>query len=95
MTTSVTQLWPTPSWIASFTTGAHGVQVSRDRPLAPLRRRSQKDDATWERVAELANDYLPKPRNLIHGRASASPSVTQGRSHVRESGPRGSVRGVQ
>ncbi|WP_437409483.1 group II intron reverse transcriptase/maturase [Sinorhizobium meliloti] len=29
-----------------------------------LRRRSQKDDATWERIAELANDDLPKPCNL-------------------------------
>lgn len=26
-----------------------------------LRRRSQKDGATWERIAQLANDYLPKP----------------------------------
>ncbi|MGY4426150.1 RNA-directed DNA polymerase [Bradyrhizobium sp. JR6.1] len=29
-----------------------------------LQRRSQKDGATWERIAQLANDYLPKPRNL-------------------------------
>lgn len=29
-----------------------------------LQRRSQKDGATWERVAQLANDYLPKPCNL-------------------------------
>jgi RNA-directed DNA polymerase len=29
-----------------------------------LQRRSQKDGATWERVAELANEYLPKPRIL-------------------------------
>ena len=29
-----------------------------------LRRRSQKDGATWERVAEIANEYLPRPRIL-------------------------------
>jgi RNA-directed DNA polymerase len=29
-----------------------------------LRRRSQKDGATWERTAQIANDYLPKPRIL-------------------------------
>jgi len=29
-----------------------------------LRRRSQKDGATWERIAKLANEYLPKPRIL-------------------------------
>lgn len=29
-----------------------------------LRRRSQKDGATWERIVQLADDYLPKPRNL-------------------------------
>ena len=28
-----------------------------------LRRRSQKDNATWARIAKLAYDYLPKPRN--------------------------------
>jgi RNA-directed DNA polymerase len=32
--------------------------------LRSLRRRSQKDGATWERIAQLANDYLPKPRIL-------------------------------
>ena len=29
-----------------------------------LRRRSQKDRITWERMAMLANDWLPKPRIL-------------------------------
>jgi len=29
-----------------------------------LQRRSQKDDATWERIAQLATSYLPKPCNL-------------------------------
>jgi RNA-directed DNA polymerase len=29
-----------------------------------LRRRSQKDGMTWERITRLANDWLPKPRIL-------------------------------
>ena len=29
-----------------------------------LRRRSQKDDGTWARIVKLADDHLPKPRNL-------------------------------
>ena len=29
-----------------------------------LRRRSQKDGATWERIAKIANEYLPSPRIL-------------------------------
>ena len=29
-----------------------------------LRRRSQKDGATWERIAKIADDYLPSPRIL-------------------------------
>jgi RNA-directed DNA polymerase len=29
-----------------------------------LRRRSQKDPTTWERITRLANDWLPKPRIL-------------------------------
>src|SRR3954469_24400290 len=29
-----------------------------------LRRRSQKDGSTWERIAKIANDWLPKPRIL-------------------------------
>src|SRR5919205_117426 len=29
-----------------------------------LRRRSQKDGATWERIAKIADDWLPKPRVL-------------------------------
>src|SRR5215813_14208780 len=29
-----------------------------------LRRRSQKDRLTWERIKRLANDFLPQPRNL-------------------------------
>lgn len=30
-----------------------------------LRRRSQKDGATWERITQLTNDYLPKP-GILH-----------------------------
>ena len=29
-----------------------------------LRRRSQKDRMTWERIRQLADDFLPKPRIL-------------------------------
>jgi hypothetical protein len=29
-----------------------------------LQRRSQRDRSTWERIAHLAADYLPKPRIL-------------------------------
>ncbi len=32
--------------------------------LRSLRRRSQKDDTPWTRMARLANDFLPKPRIL-------------------------------
>src|SRR5215831_9886711 len=34
------------------------------RWLRTLRRRSQKDRLTWERIKRLANDFLPQPRNL-------------------------------
>jgi len=30
-----------------------------------LRRRSQKDRATWDRIGEIANEYLPKP-SILH-----------------------------
>ena len=33
--------------------------------LRSLRRRSQKDGSTWERITRLADDWLPKPR-IIH-----------------------------
>jgi hypothetical protein len=32
--------------------------------LRSLRRRSQKDDSPWQRMAKLAEDFLPKPRVL-------------------------------
>jgi hypothetical protein len=57
-----------------------------------LRRRSQKDGLTWERMTKLAAHWLPTPH--IHGRTSALPSNTRGRSRMPESGTSGSVRGV-
>src|SRR5258706_9169220 len=32
--------------------------------LRTLRRRSQKDRTTWERIKKIAADYLPKPKTL-------------------------------
>jgi hypothetical protein len=32
--------------------------------LCTLRRRSQKDNFTWERITKLANDFLPQPKIL-------------------------------
>lgn len=32
--------------------------------LRTLRRRSQRDDFTWERMTKLVDDWLPKPRIL-------------------------------
>ena len=31
--------------------------------LRTLRRRSQKDNFTWERITKLADDFLPQPQN--------------------------------
>ena len=45
-----------------------------------LRRRSQKDGMTWERMAKLADDWLPEAANPSSLASSASPSDTQGRS---------------
>ncbi len=59
-----------------------------------LRRRSQKDRMTWERMAKIAAAWLPRPMSFIPGPTSASPSTTQGGSPVRESRTLGSVRGV-
>ena len=35
-----------------------------DGDLRTLRRRSQKDRFTWERIKRLADDWLPQPRTL-------------------------------
>ena len=60
-----------------------------------LRRRSQKDWTTWERIARLADDWLPRPRILHPWPDCALPSNTQGGSRMRELGPYGSVRGAR
>jgi group II intron reverse transcriptase/maturase len=43
-----------------------------------LRRRSQKDRTTWERMTELADDFLPKPR-ILHPWPQARFAVTHPR----------------
>ncbi len=59
-----------------------------------LRRRSQKDGMTWERMARIADTWLPKPR-ILHPWPEQRFAVThRGGSPVRESRPPGSVRGV-
>jgi RNA-directed DNA polymerase len=49
-------------------TNARALHVFRHHVLdlwrRALRRRSQKDRVTWERMTQLANDWLPKPINL-------------------------------
>ena len=59
-----------------------------------LRRRSQKDRMTWERMTKLADDWLPKPRILHPWPNSGSPSNTRGGSRMREFRSYGSVRGA-
>src|SRR6266496_1676860 len=44
-----------------------------------LRRRSQKDGMTWERITRLANDWLPKP-HILHPWPQARFAVTHPRS---------------
>jgi RNA-directed DNA polymerase len=43
-----------------------------------LRRRSQRDGLTWDRIARLANDWLPKPR-ILHPWPSTRFAVTHPR----------------
>ncbi|MGO4569780.1 reverse transcriptase domain-containing protein [Rhizobium sp. 2YAF20] len=57
-----------------------------------LRRRSRRDGFTWARMTKLTDDWLPKPRILHPWPSDASPSATQGRSRVLESGSLGSER---
>ncbi len=54
-----------------------------------LRRRSQKDGTSWDRIGRLANDWLPKP-HILHPWPSAGFAVTHprwepyaGKPHVR------------
>jgi hypothetical protein len=42
-----------------------------------LKRRSQRDRTTWERIAKLADDFLPKPGILHPGLTCGSPSITE------------------
>jgi RNA-directed DNA polymerase len=50
--------------------------------LRTLRRRSQKDNLTWERITKLANDFLPQPK-ILHPWPSVRFAVTtQGGSRM-------------
>ena len=50
--------------------------------LRPLRRRSQKDRFSWERMTKLADDFLPQPK-ILHPWPSVRFAVTtQGRSRM-------------
>jgi RNA-directed DNA polymerase len=50
--------------------------------LRTLRRRSQKDKFTWERITKLANDFLPQPK-ILHPWPSVRFAVTtQGGSRM-------------
>ena len=50
--------------------------------LRPLRRRSQKDRLSWERMTKLADDFLPQPK-ILHPWPSVRFAVTtQGRSRM-------------
>jgi RNA-directed DNA polymerase len=50
--------------------------------LRTLRRRSQKDCFTWERITKLANDFLPQPK-ILHLWPSVRFAVTtQGGSRM-------------
>jgi len=43
-----------------------------------LRRRSQRDGTTWDRMAKLADDWLPKP-HILHPWPSQRFAVTHPR----------------
>jgi RNA-directed DNA polymerase len=53
-----------------------------DRWRRTLRRRSQRDGFTWERMTKLVNDWLPRLASFIRGPTSALTSNTQGRSRM-------------
>ena len=46
--------------------------------LRTLRRRSQKDQTTWERITKLADDFLPQPR-ILHPWPNRRFAVTHSR----------------
>jgi RNA-directed DNA polymerase len=59
-----------------------------------LQRRSQRDRSTWERIAQLAREFLPQAR-ILHPWPSERFAVNYpSGSPVRESRTPGSVRGV-
>src|SRR5262249_27634209 len=50
--------------------------------LRTLRRRSQKDRITWERMTKLANDFLPQPKTLHPWPSVRFAVTTQGGSRM-------------
>ena len=62
--------------------------------LKTLRRRSQKSRITWERMHQIANRWLPRPRILHPWPEQRFDARTQGRSPVRWCRTPGSVRGA-
>jgi RNA-directed DNA polymerase len=59
-----------------------------------LSRRSQKGGITWQRIKQIADDWLPQPKILLPWPQQRFASDTQGRSRMPELGPYGSVRGA-
>jgi hypothetical protein len=59
-----------------------------------LKRRSQRDRTTWQRITKLLDDFLRNPASFAPDPAIALPSSTRGGSRVPESAPLGSVRGA-
>ncbi len=76
--------------------GAYGVPVPCDRPLAADASAAQPEETASPGIGwrSWPTTGFPSRVSFIHGRACASPSTTRGRSHVRESRSRGSVRGA-
>ena len=54
-----------------------------------LKRRSQRDRTTWERIAKLADDPPRNPASFILGLPCGLPTLTRGGSRVPEWGPLG------
>jgi hypothetical protein len=59
-----------------------------------LRRRSQMDGMTWERIMRLANDWLPNPHILHPWPQARFAAKHRGASRMRETRSYGSVRGA-
>ena len=58
-----------------------------------LKRRSQKDNMTWQRIERLAADWLLKPRILHPWSNTAFSLIIQGKSPVRKFRPPALMRG--